>query len=87
MAEQNLLGRVVTWLRKYPLLSEGLCRRVSAQNNSEGQGHVAARIVWEQVALVGREGFMLKREQDSMSRFVREIELTQFSSVQLFSRV
>lgn len=42
MAEQNLLGRVVTWLRKFPLLSEGLCRRVSAQNNSEGQVHVAA---------------------------------------------
>ena len=44
--------------------------------------HVAAWIVWEQVALVGREGFVLNREQDSMSRFVREIELTQFSSVQ-----
>ena len=44
--------------------------------------HVAAWIVWEQVALVGREGFVLNREQDSMSRFVCEIELTQFSSVQ-----
>ena len=44
--------------------------------------HVAAWIVWEQVALVGREGFVLNREQDSMSRFVREIKLTQFSSVQ-----
>ena len=44
--------------------------------------HVAAWIVWEQVAWVGREGFVLNREQDSMSRFVREIKLTQFSSVQ-----
>lgn len=52
VAAQNFLGRVVTWLRKHPLLSEGLCRRVSAQNNSEGQVHVAAWIVWEQVALV-----------------------------------
>ena len=32
--------------------------------------------------MVGREGFVLNREQDSMSRFVREIKLTQFSSVQ-----
>ena len=84
MAAQSLLGGVVTWLRTYPFLSEGLCRRVSAQN-SEGQVHMAAWIVWEQVALVGREVFVLNFEQDSVLRFVFEIQLTQFSSVH-FSR-
>ena len=80
MAAQSLLGGVLTWLRKHPFLSEGLCRTVSAQN-SEGQVHLAAWIVWEQVALVGREVFVLNFEQDSVLRFVFEIQFSSLQSV------
>lgn len=41
---------------------------------------MAAWIVWEQMALAGREVFVFKFEQDSMSGFVHEIELSQVNS-------